>query len=373
MLGLKALALMKKPSFAIFIIVSLLVMVPFALYWTFFSVYLASLGVSLMTATMHLGQLTEFFVMWLLLPIALKKLGVKWTLVAGVAILGLRYLMFMFGDASMALNYGGIFVHGFIFSFFFVTGYIYSDQVAPKEIRAQAQALIMLVTFGAGMLLGNFISGKIVAANAVKGEPAKGFKIPAAVGAIPTLAGLEGAKVSDTVVYNRRLNDKEFSLLIAQQRKDDVLVKRLKGEFGDEANLDKGKLAVPGPVEKLTFATWVELPEDQTDLTGTILEVGQGDKALALGLDKGRLTAKAGKAVMTYASPLPAGEKVHVAVSFDGETLRLYTQGKAFTRYAWRKIWTWPAIISAVLLVAMILGFHVPKKKAAAEEAPGEA
>ena len=55
-LGLKALALLKNSSFAIFILVSLVVMIPFAAYWTFFSLYLSSLGVNVITGTMHLGQ-----------------------------------------------------------------------------------------------------------------------------------------------------------------------------------------------------------------------------------------------------------------------------------------------------------------------------
>jgi nucleoside transporter len=91
-LGLKALALMKDPSFAVFIIVSLVAMIPFAAYWTFFSLYLAGLGVEVITGTMHLGQFIEIFVMWLLLPIAMKKIGVKWTLVLGVVALTIRYV-----------------------------------------------------------------------------------------------------------------------------------------------------------------------------------------------------------------------------------------------------------------------------------------
>ena len=163
-LGLKAVALMKNPSFAVFIAVSLLGMIPFAAYWTFFSLYLKSLGVGLITGTMHIGQFVEIFLMWLLLPIALKKIGIKWTLVVGTAGLVARYLCFMLGNGQelMLLNYLGVAVHGIIFPFFFVTGYVYADQVAPKEIRAQAQALVMLVTFGGGMLLGNWINGAIV-------------------------------------------------------------------------------------------------------------------------------------------------------------------------------------------------------------------
>ncbi len=163
-LGLKALALMKNRSFAIFIIVSLLGTIPFATYFTFCSRYLSSMGVKQITGTMNIGQAVEIFLMWLVLPIALKKLGVKWTFVTGTAALVARYLCFMFanGEEIMFLDYAGIALHGIVFPFFFVTGYIYADQVAPKEVKAQGQALVVLVTFGAGMLIGNWLSGAVL-------------------------------------------------------------------------------------------------------------------------------------------------------------------------------------------------------------------
>lgn len=376
--GLKALALMKNPSFAVFIVVSLLALIPFAAYWTFFSLYLASLGVGVIAGTMHLGQFIEIFVMAFLLPIAMKKIGVKWTLVLGVVALAIRYLCFMFGNGEdlMFLNYFGILVHGFIFSFFFVTGYVYADRVAPKELRAQSQALIMLVTFGAGMLLGNWINGKIVDANAIPGEPAAAYKIPAAIPAMPA-AAIEGAKLSDTVIYNRALSGNEMTLLVAEQQGLEKLVARLKEEFGDTVDLAKGKVAAPMQAEALTFSTWLELPKDKADLTGAIFQIGQGEKALRLGLDEGLLSFQAGEAKLAQVSPLPAGKKVHVAGTFDGELLKLYTDGKPFVRFKWKRVWIWPAIISAVLAALMVVFFHVkPVTKAeeapAPEEAPAE-
>ena len=405
-LGLKALALMKNSSFAVFIIVSLVVMIPFAAYWTFFSLYLASLGVNVITGTMHLGQFIEIFVMWLLLPIALKRVGVKWTMALGVAILGLRYLMFMFGNGEemMVLNYGGILVHGFIFSFFFVTGYIYADRVAPKEIRAQAQGLIMLVTFGGGMLLGNWINGEIVDANAIRGEKvAETYKMPGPVAVAPAL-GIQGAKVSDSVVYNRVLNGDEITLLVNQQQaaqlerdrqaaeqaeqqaaepekkkaagqkkqeladalaKKKVLIERLTKEFGDKVDLAKGKLAAPAAATAFSFSTWLELPEpkegeEKKELSGGIYKIGDGDAALELTLGKGRLSLRAGKAKVTHVTPLATGKRIQIAAMFDGTMLQLYRGGELYKRWNWRTVWTYPAVISAVLLLLMILLFKVP-------------
>ena len=60
-------------------------------------------------------------------------------------------------------------LHGPCFDFFFVTGQLYTDKKAPKEIQSQAQGFIYLVTFGFGWLLGSLLAGKIVDAHVVPG------------------------------------------------------------------------------------------------------------------------------------------------------------------------------------------------------------
>ena len=53
----------------------------------------------------------------------------------------------------------GIALHGICYDFFFVTGQLYTDRVAPPETRTSAQALVGLLTYGAGMLVGNYVLG----------------------------------------------------------------------------------------------------------------------------------------------------------------------------------------------------------------------
>ena len=47
------------------------------------------------------------------------------------------------------------------YDFFFVTGQIYTDMRAPKELQSSAQGLFALMTWGVGMTIGTIASGKV--------------------------------------------------------------------------------------------------------------------------------------------------------------------------------------------------------------------
>ncbi|MCW5978092.1 MAG: MFS transporter [Bryobacteraceae bacterium] len=162
-LGLRALTLLKDRNFALFIVISLLSMIPFTLYFSLGSQFFESQGFQQVTATMNLGQLVEIFLMFVV-PLALMRFGVKWTMAGGLAALAIRYFALWGGVAAdqVFLYYIAILVHGLIFGFFYVSGQVYVDQKAPPEIRAQAQGLIVLICFGTGMLIGTFVSVRLI-------------------------------------------------------------------------------------------------------------------------------------------------------------------------------------------------------------------
>ena len=118
------------------------------------------MGIEDVTQAMSYGQISEIFFM-VLMPLFFRRLGVKWMLAVGMLAWVLRYVLFALGtpDAIVWMMYGGIVLHGICYDFLFVTGQIYTDMSARKEIRAQAQGLLVLFTLGLGMLIGAQIAG----------------------------------------------------------------------------------------------------------------------------------------------------------------------------------------------------------------------
>ncbi len=113
-------------------------------------------------ATMSFGQMSEIFFM-LVMPLFFRKLGVKWMLAVGMFSWVVRYLLFALGAPSEIfwMVFVGILLHGICYDFFFVTGQIYTDKVAPKAIRGQAQGMLVLFTLGLGMFIGAQVASKI--------------------------------------------------------------------------------------------------------------------------------------------------------------------------------------------------------------------
>ncbi len=158
-LGLDALQLFAKPAYAVFAICSFLICIPLAFYYARTYEFTSQMAFGDDTSgVMALGQVSEIFFM-ALVPFFLLRLGVKKMLLVGMLAWGLRYALFGLMPSSAAMLLLGIVLHGICYDFFFVTGQLYTDRVAPKEIRTSAQAFLGLITYGAGMLVGNYVLG----------------------------------------------------------------------------------------------------------------------------------------------------------------------------------------------------------------------
>ena len=167
-LGLDALKLLGDRNFLIFFISSILICIPLAFYYAQANPFLVEQQVSNPTGLMTIGQASEV-VMMLLLPFFFKRFGFKMTLIIGMLAWILRYLLFAYGhggEGVFALIVG-IALHGICYDFFFVSGQIYTDSKAGETIKSAAQGLITLATYGIGMLVGFYITGKITDSNLI--------------------------------------------------------------------------------------------------------------------------------------------------------------------------------------------------------------
>lgn len=161
--GLRAVELLKDRNYKIYMILSLLSLIPFAMYYSYFSQFLQEIEISYISITMNWGILAEMGFL-LLMPLAISKFGLRKVMIIGLIALAGRYATFYFGgvlDQSW-MYYIGILVHGLIFGFFYISGQIYTDKIAPAHLKAQSQGFLFLVTYGIGLLAGNLICGKII-------------------------------------------------------------------------------------------------------------------------------------------------------------------------------------------------------------------
>jgi nucleoside transporter len=159
-IGIDAFKQLGSPSFYIFLVSSFLICIPLAAYYNFTQIFLEGAQFKNIAATQTVGQFSETLFM-ILMPFFFLRLGVKWMLGAGMLAWVLRYTLFALGapDQVSWMILTGIALHGICYDFFFVTGQIYVDKKANPLIRAQAQGLIVFVTYGIGMLVGAQTAG----------------------------------------------------------------------------------------------------------------------------------------------------------------------------------------------------------------------
>ena len=159
--GVDAWVLLKDRSYLMFMLASTLICIPLAFYYQIASRMVEMTGMPI-GRTMSFGQMSEIFFL-LVMPLFFRRLGVKWMLAVGMLAWVLRYGLFAMGASNQVtwMILSGILLHGICYDFFFVTGQIYTDQVAPKQIRAQAQGMLVLFTLGLGMTIGAQVAGLV--------------------------------------------------------------------------------------------------------------------------------------------------------------------------------------------------------------------
>ncbi len=169
----RALVLFKNPSYTVFFFVAFIVATELQLYYVLTFPYLGEIGrvteyvnERTIPAWMTIAQVAEIFVMAFLLPYALPRWGVRWCMLIGIMAWPIRYFVFAAAwplyeqvPAMVWASIASLALHGFCYVFFFVVAFIYTDMVAPPDIRASAQTLINVAVLGLGLLIGSWFAG----------------------------------------------------------------------------------------------------------------------------------------------------------------------------------------------------------------------
>ena len=159
--ALESLELMRDRSFAVLMTCSGLIGIMLAFYFACENPFLEAIGIPAKQtgAYMTIGQIAEI-VMMLLVPVAVRKLGIKWTMILGAGAWALRFLLSAIGHPQW-LMIASIGLHGFCFGFFFVPAQMYVDKAAGADFKASAQSFFVFVCYGLGAILGSVLAGYV--------------------------------------------------------------------------------------------------------------------------------------------------------------------------------------------------------------------
>jgi len=166
-LGLDALRLLKKPSFAVFMLVMFLICIPLYFYFVMAGIFLAHLDWSNIAMKLSLGQVADIITLTFM-PFVLKRFGFRKTILAGIIAWILRYLFFAQAAvdpgsiAAAALIYSGILLHGICYDFLFIAGMLYVDREANERIRGACQGFIAFILWGVGAFVGTYLAGRVM-------------------------------------------------------------------------------------------------------------------------------------------------------------------------------------------------------------------
>ncbi len=174
MLGLDAFKLFKTPRMAIFFIFSMLLGVslqitngyatPFITSFKANPEFIESFAANNATLLTSLSQISEACCI-LLIPVCLKKFGIKNVMLIAMFAWVIRFGFFGIGGPTMPsviLLIASMIIYGVAFDFFNVSGALYVEQETSPKIQASAQGLFMLMTNGIGATAGMLAAGAIV-------------------------------------------------------------------------------------------------------------------------------------------------------------------------------------------------------------------
>ncbi|CUU36586.1 nucleoside transporter [Armatimonadetes bacterium DC] len=169
---MRAFSLLRNPNYLVFFITALIVATELPIYYVLTFPFLQTAGAGIgitaenLPSWMTIAQIAEIFTIAFMLPAVLPVWGIRKTMLLGILAWPIRYAVFALAWALHETNpqivwlaVAALALHGFCYVFFFVVAFIYTDMVAPEDVRSSAQALINVAVLGIGMLVGTFFAG----------------------------------------------------------------------------------------------------------------------------------------------------------------------------------------------------------------------
>ena len=172
-LGLDAFRLFKRYDMAVFFIFSMLLGVSLQITNGFANPYITSFqnipeyadtfGARHANILISISQISEAFCI-LLIPLFLKRFGIKRVMMIAMMAWALRFGLFGLGNPGSGVWMFVIscIVYGVAFDFFNVSGALFVDSNTDTGIRSSAQGLFMIMTNGLGATIGTLTAQAII-------------------------------------------------------------------------------------------------------------------------------------------------------------------------------------------------------------------
>jgi nucleoside transporter len=156
----KAFRLLREPSFAVLVAAALPISVIHQVYFLQTPPFLSHLGLldSQIGPAMTIGQFSEIAIMAMLGGL-LARFGFRTIITLGAAAYFVRYMIWSLTGLPVALLVTSQILHGICYACFFASAFIYTDRVAPPDVRHSAQTVFGIIILGGGPVLGGLLAG----------------------------------------------------------------------------------------------------------------------------------------------------------------------------------------------------------------------
>jgi nucleoside transporter len=198
----KAFRLLREPSFAVLVAVSLPISIIHQIYFIQTPPFLSHLGLldSQIGPAMTIGQFSEIGIM-AVLGLMLVRLGFRSVITIGALAYFVRYLIWSVPTIPVPLQVASQALHGICYACFFAGAFIYTDRVAPPDVRHSVQTVFGIIILGGGPVLGGILSGWLSARFVL---PDGGVDFPA-LWRVTAFIGLAAAVAFFTLFRERRV------------------------------------------------------------------------------------------------------------------------------------------------------------------------